>query len=190
LVSLPPPRLLGMTASDGRTTMTTTKVLALLVAGSAVALLSPATARGDSACVPDAQRFCTGVPFGEGRVMTCLQSRWSDLSSACQQEIQTIQNRANQINSACATDVWQYCPRVRPGGGRLLICLRSHWDDLSSTCRDGAARLAEKATKLQQGCSADIERLCPGIEPGGGQIFLCLKAQESKTSSQCQAALR
>jgi hypothetical protein len=164
--------------------------LAVLVAGVAVVVLSPPAARADSACIPDARRFCEGIPFGEGRVMTCLQSHSYDLSSACQQEIQKIQNRANQINSACTNDVWQYCPRVQPGGGRLLICLRSHWNDLSSTCRDGAAKLVEKATKLQEGCGADIERLCPGIEAGGGQIFLCLKAQESKTSSQCRAALR
>jgi len=67
---------------------------------------------------------------------------------------------------------------------------RSRWDDLSSTCREKAAEVAEKAEKLRNLCGPDIDRLCPGMRPGGGQIYLCLKAQESKTSGQCRSALR
>jgi hypothetical protein len=170
--------------------MTALKTSILLAALAAGALLTSAPARADSACIRDAQQFCDGIAFGDGRVMTCLQSRWSDLSSGCQQEIQAIQNRAKQISSACTNDIWQYCANVRPGADRLRICLRSHWDDLSSTCRDEAARVAEKAQKLWDNCQADADRLCAGLKPGGGQIFLCLKTQESKTSSQCRVALR
>jgi len=105
-------------------------------------------------------------------------------------EIQRIQSRAREINQACAADVWQYCGNVAPGADRLRICLGSNWDNLSSTCREKVAEVVEKAQALQQNCGADLERLCPGLKPGGGQLYLCLKAQESKTSSQCRAALR
>ena len=163
----------------------------LLVSAATIAtLLGPAAARADSQCTSDAARLCPDVPIGEGRILTCLQARWSEVSGSCQHEIQAIQNRAQQISSACAQDVWQYCRNVAPGAGRLRVCLRARWNDLSSTCRDEAARVAEKAQQLWKDCSADAERLCPDLKPGGGQIFLCLKAQESKTSNRCQAALR
>ncbi len=154
------------------------------------ALFVASAARADSACLSDAQRYCSQIPIGEGRVLTCLQARWKDVSSACQQEIQQIQNRAREIDAACTSDVWQYCRNVAPGGDRIRVCLWSHWDDLSSTCRDMAAQVVEKTQRLQESCAADAERLCPGVRAGGGQLYLCLKAQESKASSQCQSALR
>ena len=123
-------------------------------------------------------------------MLTCLQTRWKDLSSACQQDIQRIQNAASEINLACANDVWQYCQNVAPGGDRIRVCLWSQWDNLSSTCRDKAAEVAEKAQNLADYCADDIDRLCPGMRAGGGQIYMCLKAQQSKTSSQCQRVLR
>jgi hypothetical protein len=163
---------------------------ALLVTLSVAALLPSSRARADSACIPDARRFCVGIPFGEGRVLTCLQARWRDLSGACQQEIQRVQNRARAINQACTADVWQYCQGVAPGADRIRVCLWSNWDNLSSTCRDTVAELADKAQKMSELCAADLERLCPGLKPGGGQLWMCLKAQESKVSSQCQTAIR
>ncbi len=156
----------------------------------AVLLAIPAAARADSACLRDAERYCSQIPIGEGRVLTCLQARWNDLSGACQQEIQTIQNRAREINLACSGDVWQYCSNVAPGADRIRVCLWANWDRLSSTCRDKAAEVAETTQNLQQLCADDIPRLCPGMRAGGGQIFLCLKAQQSKASSRCQSALR
>ncbi|SRR6266566_2267017 len=168
----------------------TANLRALLGAAAAGVLMATAAAHADSACVSDARRYCSSIPFGEGRVLTCLQSRWKDLSGACQQEIQAIQNRAREINLACANDVWQYCRGVAPGGGRIRVCLWSRWDDLSSTCRETVTEIAAKAQKIWDQCAGDMERLCPGLKPGGGQIYLCLKAQESKASSQCQGALR
>ena len=162
----------------------------LIALFAAVLATASSTARADSACVKDAQKFCSRIPIGEGRVLTCLQTRWKDLSSACQQDIQRIQNAASEINLACANDVWQYCQNVAPGGDRIRVCLWSQWDNLSSTCRDKAAEVAEKAQNLADYCADDIDRLCPGMRAGGGQIYMCLKAQASKASSQCQRVLR
>lgn len=170
--------------------MTTTLMRAWATALSACALLVPVAADADSACLPDAQRHCAGIPIGDGRVLTCLKTRWKDLASACQQEIQGVENRARQISNACAVDVWQYCQSVPPGQGRIRTCLWARWNDLSSTCREEAARVAEKSQRLWEKCSADAGALCPGIQPGGGLLYLCLKAQESKASSACREVLR
>jgi hypothetical protein len=47
----------------------------------------------------------------------------------------------------------------------------------------GTARAAEDA------CSADVEKLCAGIPPGGGRVLSCLKANEAKVSSGCKKEL-
>src|SRR5436309_1912359 len=125
--------------------MTLETMRALAAAACASWMLIPIAARADSACMADAQRHCSSIPIGDGRVLTCLRSRWSELASACQQEIQRIDTRAQEISTACTTDIWQYCSSVPPGGDRIRVCLWSRWNDLSSTCRDAAARVAEKA---------------------------------------------
>lgn len=38
-------------------------------------------------------------------------------------------------------------------------------------------------------CKADIEKLCPGVAPGGGRIIACLKQNKAQVSDACQTAL-
>jgi hypothetical protein len=39
-------------------------------------------------------------------------------------------------------------------------------------------------------CKPDAERLCPGVQPGGGRIARCLKAHKMEMSIGCGMALR
>jgi len=39
-------------------------------------------------------------------------------------------------------------------------------------------------------CKPDIERLCPGIQPGGGRIAQCLKAHKMEVSVGCAKTLQ
>ena len=43
---------------------------------------------------------------------------------------------------------------------------------------------------LKTYCLSDIERLCKGIEPGGGRIIKCLKANKKEMSVGCAQALQ
>ena len=38
-------------------------------------------------------------------------------------------------------------------------------------------------------CRADVERLCKGIQPGGGRIAMCLKQHASEVSPGCREAI-
>jgi hypothetical protein len=42
---------------------------------------------------------------------------------------------------------------------------------------------------LMKYCMADIERLCAGIEPGGGRLVKCLKSHKEEMSVGCAQAL-
>jgi hypothetical protein len=156
----------------------------------ALALAGAAPALADSACMADAVRYCPDVPFGDGRLITCLQNHGSQLSSGCIQDLQRIDAKAREVTLRCNADVWSYCQGVAPGGGRVKACLLSRWEVLTSACRDEVARLEEKAQRVWDACQDDASRLCAGMRTGGGQVFLCLKAQESKVSGPCQRELR
>jgi hypothetical protein len=39
-------------------------------------------------------------------------------------------------------------------------------------------------------CKADAQRLCAGIQPGGGRIAKCLKAHENEVSIGCAKELK
>jgi hypothetical protein len=39
-------------------------------------------------------------------------------------------------------------------------------------------------------CKADVARLCPGVEPGGGRIVGCLKAHKMELSVGCAKTLQ
>ena len=39
-------------------------------------------------------------------------------------------------------------------------------------------------------CKADVARLCPGVEPGGGRIVGCLKAHKMEVSVGCAKTLQ
>jgi hypothetical protein len=41
-----------------------------------------------------------------------------------------------------------------------------------------------------QYCKADVARLCPGVQPGGGRIIGCLKAHKEEVSIGCGKALQ
>ncbi len=43
---------------------------------------------------------------------------------------------------------------------------------------------------LRTYCKADVERLCPKVEPGGGRIKACLMAHKNEMSVGCAKALQ
>ena len=51
------------------------------------------------------------------------------------------------------------------------------------------SQLDQELAALRTYCKADIERLCPNVEPGGGQIKACLMAQKEQMSVGCAQAL-
>jgi Cysteine rich repeat len=49
--------------------------------------------------------------------------------------------------------------------------------------------LAQQAEAMRY-CKADVARLCPGVQMGGGRIIACLKANKMEVSVGCAKALQ
>jgi hypothetical protein len=47
----------------------------------------------------------------------------------------------------------------------------------------------ETIAALHAACDADIQKLCPGIQPGGGRILACLKQNKDAVSDTCKQAI-
>ena len=82
----------------------------------------------------------------------------------------------------CAEDVRRFCSDVKPGSRRVAECLEANRSRLSATCgaRLDAARQKAKALIVEFGrsCAVDVDRYCPGIDPGGGRVIGCLRQHQ------------
>ena len=41
----------------------------------------------------------------------------------------------------------------------------------------------------RQACQADMQKLCNGVQPGGGRIMQCFKQHKDELSAPCKAAI-
>jgi hypothetical protein len=53
----------------------------------------------------------------------------------------------------------------------------------------GSSALAQQAEAMKY-CKADVARLCPGVQMGGGRIINCLKAHKEEVSIGCGKAIQ
>jgi hypothetical protein len=83
----------------------------------------------------------------------------------------------------CTADVWSLCPRVMPGGGRVLGCLHLHVSELSVGC----STILAKASWTAQECANDIGQFC--AHATFGEISDCLKPHLDEASVSCKSAL-
>jgi len=144
------------------------------------------TAAADGSCEADAARLCSLIPAGDGRILTCLQTNYANLSDGCKADLDRARQLAYETSLDCQADVFAYCRYVQPGKGRVLSCLVGHIDQISSGCKTGLGKLQQ----FQEQCGADRAQLCPGIEPGGAQVLSCLLAQKDRLSPGCRSLLR
>jgi len=42
---------------------------------------------------------------------------------------------------------------------------------------------------LRDNCKQDIQKLCPNIKPGGGELLACVREKQDQLSQECSATL-
>ncbi len=93
-------------------------------------------AQGEGPCADDVQKFCKDFQPGGGRIAKCLKEHEKDLSHACKQQIAEVKEQEHQFRDACEDDVMRLCAGVKPGGGRIIRCLKERESELSPECRE------------------------------------------------------
>ncbi len=88
-------------------------------------------------CAADVYRLCPSTPRGELRVLDCLRYHVGrrELSTTCEDAVLAALERLQEYADACTDDAARLCPGVQAGGGKVIACLRSQSDRLSSRCR-------------------------------------------------------
>ena len=94
-----------------------------------------------------------------------------------------------QESLLCADDIEKYCKEIKPGGGRLLNCLKAHEKEISPSCCGKIGELQGIITECEKACSGDIAQFCKDVQPGEGRIIKCLRQHDKELSSSCSAKL-
>lgn len=45
-----------------------------------------------------------------------------------------------EVRAACSADVQNLCANVKPGGGRIVACLKEHKDQVSEGCKQAIVK--------------------------------------------------
>jgi hypothetical protein len=93
-------------------------------------------------CKSEAEKFCSTVTPGEGRLLMCALAHGDQLSDNCAGAVfdaiaelgGTISNLQLAVE-ACSADIEATCASVEPGEGRVAQCLIDNKDKVSEPCR-------------------------------------------------------
>ena len=93
----------------------------------------------------------------------------------------------------CLNDVKQFCAEIKPGGGRVEMCLQQNKEKVTPACSERLQALEkQKEAVLEEftaACEVDVGRLCSEVKPGGGRKLACLLRHQDDLSSSCQAEM-
>ena len=51
-----------------------------------------------------------------------------------------------------------------------------------------SARAQDQLAAIRAACAEDAQKLCAGVQPGGGRIIACLKEHKDSLSDRCKQA--
>jgi hypothetical protein len=92
-------------------------------------------AEGTGPCAGDIAKFCKDAKPGGGAQTKCLKEHENELSPACKTFVTEGRKKAKEGREACKADVEKFCKDVKPGGGKIMKCLKDNESKLSSECQ-------------------------------------------------------
>ena len=101
---------------------------------------------------------------------------------------------------ACKTDISKHCSGIKPGGGRIAVCMRKNRSSLSQSCKASIAKFrGQRGRRAATGnpqrravvraCRNDRRAFCSGVRRGEGRIARCMRTNRAKLSATCKGAL-
>jgi len=85
----------------------------------------------------------------------------------------------------CAEDIANFCKDVKPGGGRIITCLKKHEGELSPLCKERLQESQKRLDEAKRVCASDVEKFCNDVEPGEGRIARCLEKHTRDLTPAC-----
>ncbi|HJV36253.1 cysteine rich repeat-containing protein [Geomonas sp.] len=101
----------------------------------AVLAFTPVRAQGVPACGEEIEKFCSHVVPGKLGLALCLQEHRDELGPECQAKVDKAMAKVEQARKICGPDLAKFCAGVKPGEGRLLLCLSGKRSELAPECR-------------------------------------------------------
>ncbi|MCP3850667.1 MAG: hypothetical protein GY694_10595 [Gammaproteobacteria bacterium] len=124
----------------------------------------------------------------------------SDLSFAEQTLKEKLSKGTFNVSSevkGCDVDSKIFCPGLKHGSKKMIMCLMAYEDKISQNCRDGlgeAAKSVKRGLKaiddIVKSCEQDADKFCLEVNPGKGQIVKCLKKHEANVTQNCINTLK
>lgn len=120
------------------------------------------------------------------------------IGSAVSSSAQTIgyADAIDRLAVGCGQDIAQYCKTVNLGGGRIQQCLDQNQARVSPRCKATVVELrvllqkrAAARVYVLRACDVDARRLCPGVQPGDGNLLECFFKAERSASAACRQAV-
>jgi len=122
-------------------------------------------------------------------LLSCLLSSPAILAASGDAAPNDRPARESRAAGPCHEDLKQYCGNLERGDGRIRQCIEENRAKFSPACQQDMTARHESAGQKRQACEPDVQRLCPGVEAGGGRIMACLKKHETELSPACRDAL-
>jgi outer membrane protein OmpA-like peptidoglycan-associated protein len=98
-----------------------------------------------------------------------------------------------RLGQSCGQDIAKHCKTVNLGGGRMTRCLEQNSAGISAGCKTSIANMkallasrSQARASVMKICDADIRRLCPGVQPGDGNLLECFHKASRNTSAACR----
>ena len=99
-----------------------------------VALAQSAPSTASQPCRADIARLCPDAK-DRASVRACMKDKADQVSAECKAKWAQVKERAEAAYEACKPDVEKFCSDVKPGEGRVMVCLRQHESELSDACK-------------------------------------------------------
>lgn len=90
----------------------------------------------------------------------------------------------------CHNDVQTLCKDIKPGGGRIIKCLKENEAKLSAECKAHQEKRKEQFKEAKEVCAEDMKKHCADVKPGGGARAKCMRENKDKFSQACQDSMK
>ncbi len=73
--------------------------------------------------------------------------------------------------------------------GAVFLMVAQGWADEPVQPSQPTRPSPDMMREVRAACASDVQKLCPGVQPGGGRIMQCLGEHKSEVSETCKQAV-